>query len=242
MRRRIFAFGLVIFGALAGAPSPAAVNSAAVLGKSEMPPVERKWTERDYETVLALMRQAQPSDLPRAHSPVLQRLVDPQNLEILSDGATPLDMRLRLGSRLVASTTDVLRLYLGALQTDATRNDEVIWIEGFMMQEASILVALANQNLAGVAPSSAGYADRADSLVQMKRGLREVVVGCLMALETKSPASNETRRHLAAVLHSEWPKISPLLPAEARSEIEGTLKLLSQNESDPRVKAAFAGS
>lgn len=239
VRRRFFA--VLMISALAGTPALAAVNSTAPVAVRALPPVERAWTERDYENALALFRQAAPSDLPRSTSPVLQRLIDPENLTILDDSSTPLDTRLRLGGRLVQSTTELLRLYLAALSDDPARNDDVLWVEAFMLQEASILVHLAEQRLGLADPTSEDFAERASGLTQMKGGLREVVMGCINALQTGGPARQVTREHLAAVLHTEWPRIAGLLSNAQRSEIEAALKQLTEREADPGVKAAFAG-
>lgn len=226
----------------AAAAAPAAVNTAAPVSTVQrMPPVERPWSERDYQTALALFRQNGPSALPRAASPVMQRLIDPDNLAILADDGTPLDARLRQGTRLVQSTTDILRLYLGALTKDPARNDDVLWVEAFMLQEASLLVQLANRRVGELDPASTEYAERTEGLTQMKSGLRELVIGCLMALQSNGPAAAGTREHLAAVLHGEWPKITGLLPPAARSEIEAALKQFAAHERDAGVKAAFAG-
>lgn len=233
--------GLAFLCALIGVPASAAVNAAANITALKMPPVERQWSERDYATALTLFRQGSAADLPRAASPVLQQLVNPQNLAILTDTKMPLDSRLRLGARLVQATTDILRLYLAALNQDPSRNDDVIWVEAFMLQEASILVRLADQSLAGVDPAKPDYAERAGGLTQMKAGLREVVVGCIMALQSNDPAAARTREHLAGVLNAEWPKIAALLPPSQKHEIEAALKLLAAHEADPGVKAAFAG-
>lgn len=233
--------GLAFFCALIGAPASAAVNAAAPIATLKMPPVERQWTERDYATALTLFRQGPATELPRARSPIMQQLVNPQNLLALTDSKTALDIRLRLGARLVQATTDILRLYLAAMSEDPSRNDDVIWVEAFMLQEASILVRLADQSLAGVDPTKADYAERAGGLTQMKAGLREVVVGCIMALQSNDPAAAATREHLAGVLNAEWPKIAALLPPAQKNEIEAALKLLAAHEADPGVKAAFAG-
>ncbi len=221
-------------------PSLAAVNMAA---KPElMPPAERVWSAQDYETALDLLRRAAPESLPRigTHAPVMERIVNPDNLAPLQDSATPLDQRLRAGAGLVQSTTEILRLYLGALSKDPGRNDDIIWLEAFMLEEADILVGLSEENLSHIDPQSGVYAVRRNGVDDMKKGLVQVLSGCIMSLQAKSPASEETRSHMAQVLKAEWPRIAALLPAAARGEMTGVLKRLVENEPDPAVKAAFA--
>lgn len=221
-------------------PSLADVNMAA---KPElMPPAERVWSAHDYETALDLLRRTAPESLPRigAHAPVMERIVNPNNLAPLQDNAMPLDQRLRAGAGLVQSTTEILRLYLGALSKDPGRNDDIIWLEAFMLEEADILVGLSEENLSHIDPQSGVYAARRNGVDDMKKGLVQVLSGCIMSLQAKSPASEEARSHMAQVLKAEWPRIAALLPAEARGEMNGVLKRLVENEPDPAVKAAFA--
>lgn len=225
---------------LAPVPSLAAVNMAA---KPEtMPPAERIWSAHDYETALDLLRRTAPESLPRigAHAPVMERIVNPANLSPLQDKATSLDQRLRAGAGLVQSTAEILRLYVGALSKDPDRNDDVLWLEAFMLEEADVLIGLSEENLSHIDPQSGVYAARREGVDEMKRGLVQVLSGCIMSLQAKSPASEEARSHMAQVLKAEWPKLAALLPAKARGEMEGVLQRLVENEPDPAVKAAFA--
>ncbi len=207
-----------------------------------MPPAERIWSAHDYETALDLLRRTTPESLPRigARAPIMERIVNPDNLVPLQDSAMPLDQRLRAGAGLVQSTAEILRLYLGALPNDPDRNDDVIWLEAFMLEEADVLIALSDENLSHIDPQSGIYAARRNRVDEMKRGLVQVLSGCIMSLQAKSPASQEARSHMAQVLKAEWPKLAALLPTEARGEMKGVLKHLVENEPDPAVKAAFA--
>jgi hypothetical protein len=210
-----------------------------------MPATDRLWSAQDYEAAADALRQLNANQLPRSASPassaVMDRLVDPQNLDFCANHSLPLSTRVSPCTDMLKGAGDVLKLYAAASIKDQSLADDECRLLGFLIQAAAMEAGLLDEVIPTLDTSDPTYPVRMAGLKQAKDGLAQVLQGALIALSDRQSLSDAARVHLASILAATFPAMSPELPPLSQTEFEKTLQHFARTDPSANVRAALSG-
>ncbi len=207
------------------------------------PASDRPWTTPDYQVVFRTMQTLPVERLPRTTSPkscpVVDRLTNPDNLGFFVNRTLPLDQRLVPCIDLVDSANGISKLYLAAHSRAPVFAEDIIRMQGFMLQAVVVELRLLDEFLPTLDKSDPSYPTRMAGLEQMKSGMAQMIQGVLVVLAERKSYTAKARAEFASTVSATFPKIAPHLPPLSRQEFTATLRRIASEEKDTSVKASI---
>lgn len=252
MRHVIFiAMALTIGTSCSRSPSPSKVTGQEDLSLTPaqymnvgFPASDRPWTTPDYQTVFRTMQTLPASQFPRTTSPkscpIVDRLTNPDNLGFFVNRSLPLDQRFIACLDLGDAANGILKLYLAAHSRTPLFAEDLIRVQGFMLQVVAVQLGLVSESLSTIDKTDSKYPTRMAGLEQAKRGMAQMIQGTLIVLEDRKTYTPQSRGDFASIIATTFPTIVKNLPSLSRQEFETTLRRIRSEETDNAVKAALA--
>lgn len=207
--------------------------------RAGLPPLDRNWSSSDLTDVARRLEessQSSPSHLPRDKSSrsgkTFARIVNRDNLGVLSDTAVPIAIRLPAAAEYSAALGRILRLYTNALSEKQISGREVVELYGAQLYTSRIVLARLDEFLATFSKDDPTYEKRMAALEKLRDGLRDILLSSLSILSEPRYYGLPARQHMVKYCIETFPGIVPQLNVSSR---QGLLENLSAISADPRL-------
>jgi hypothetical protein len=225
-------------------PSLDSAQPTARVDATRLPPADRLWTVDDYEALVQAFADTAPTRLPSHDganaSPLFARIVDPANLRSLQDNAVPLPTRVIACERLMLASAKILMFYVPVVIQDRSRADDLLWLEGLLMQETGVMIGMVDEVRGGNALPGVDQDQVQQGLTRITAGIEQAMDGVIRSLREAPKHPGDARAHLAQVVAAEYPKMANYLNPASRRRVEADLGKLAREDSDAGVRSALA--
>jgi hypothetical protein len=113
---------------------------------------------------------------------VFRRRVDPANLKPFLDTTKPIDGRIDAWGRVMFATTKIVMTYLPLMMQDSARSDDLLWLEGLMLQEAGTATQMLDELKSSKEMERANVPEIQLGLAKVTDGIEQMIDGTIQTL------------------------------------------------------------
>jgi hypothetical protein len=205
-----------------------------------LPAHDRDWSGDDMvkaEQVLSSISKEGYRKLPRHQSErsgeVFARLTSAENLDLYRNRSLPLEVRMPQAMNYFQASNQINKIYLSAFLKREVRDTELLELMGAMLRSSVAMLEIVDEFLPTINKDDPNYQVRMQGLEKMKRGLADVVVGCLQTLTERESYRGSELAKLVGYMQDTVPVLVLSLPPGSRIEITSRLEKM---QNDPVMK------
>lgn len=219
--RALLLLCLLLASPLAAKPPDAKTQLIAYL-KRGCPPPQRIWNGMDYGAARKMIENGT-LPLPRSGdpvlSPILKRMINPQNIEALVEAPGEAELKFRLANRIGYNLAPLIALYQKAAHGSAPVQSEIAGLTALLLRVAAV---------------SFSYAPDADS-EKLRAGLMKMIDGVIVQME-RGDWSEPNDLPLARSLSEALPIVRSALPIETLQDYRARLEKCRSHAQSPELK------